>query len=231
MQKSRRKPLEDWQKQDAARLKELYEKAGPKTQERFGARFGIGSQALVWQYLNGYIPLNLKAALKFAHGLSCDIADFSPTLAAELPESLRRPADQFTEMVDAMPANDAQQVLDFITYKLEGMPQSMQRLPFSSVVTVPVVRIKHSPSRTSHPAPSIFTSSTPRRSIFSRRSEISAPSGNCKRSRKACGCISRIAIRFISCLRSYVLPSNPALKRDAPKAARPLAMRSSALSI
>lgn len=119
MQKSRRKPLEDWQKQDAARLKELYEKAGPKTQERFGARFGIGSQALVWQYLNGYIPLNLKAALKFAHGLSCDIADFSPTLAAELPESMRRPADQFTEMVDAMPANDAQQVLDFITYKFE----------------------------------------------------------------------------------------------------------------
>ena len=119
MQKSRRKPLEDWQKQDAARLKELYEQAGPKTQERFGARFGIGSQALVWQYLNGYIPLNLKAALKFAHGLNCDIGDFSPTLAAELPESMRRPADQFADIVDAMPTNDAQQVLDFITYKFE----------------------------------------------------------------------------------------------------------------
>jgi transcriptional regulator with XRE-family HTH domain len=119
MDKTRRKPLEDWQKQDAVRLKALFEAAGPETQEKFGARFGIGSQALVWQYLNGYIPLNLRAAVRFARGLSCDVAEFSPTLAEDLPPTQRRPADLFEDIVESMPINEAQQVLDFIQYKFE----------------------------------------------------------------------------------------------------------------
>jgi phage repressor protein C with HTH and peptisase S24 domain len=54
------------------------------SQERFGLDFEIGSQGMVWQYLNGHRPLNLSVALKFARGLGVPISRFSPRLAAEL---------------------------------------------------------------------------------------------------------------------------------------------------
>lgn len=52
------------------------------TQEKFGAEYGIGSQGMVWQYLNGYTPLNIEAAAKFAQGLRCTIRDISPEMDA-----------------------------------------------------------------------------------------------------------------------------------------------------
>lgn len=89
------KELEPWQKDDAARLKKLYNDAGPSSQDSFGAENGIGSQGMVWQYLNGNRPLNLPAAIKFANGLGVRVSDFSPTLAHHLmsapPENKRRP--------------------------------------------------------------------------------------------------------------------------------------------
>ncbi len=42
---------------------------------------------MVWQYLNAKSPLNLSAALKFASGLRCEVADFSERLAAEMLRS------------------------------------------------------------------------------------------------------------------------------------------------
>jgi SOS-response transcriptional repressor LexA len=69
--------------QEAAALKELFRGAGV-SQERFGLDHEIGSQGMVWQYLNGHRPLNLSVALKFAKGLRVPIEDFSPRLAAEL---------------------------------------------------------------------------------------------------------------------------------------------------
>lgn len=64
-------------------LKRLYEERVPKgmTQEQFGAMHGIGSQGMVWQYLNGETPLPLEAAAKFAYALKCTIYDISPPLA------------------------------------------------------------------------------------------------------------------------------------------------------
>ncbi len=80
----KRKELESWQKADAARLKEIYGKKTKLTQETFGHLYELGSQGLVWQYLNGHIPLSHESAYKFARGLDCSIADFSPRLAAEV---------------------------------------------------------------------------------------------------------------------------------------------------
>jgi len=60
-----RKPLEDWQMQDAARLRKLFVARATLNQSDFGAEYELGSQGAVWQYLNGHIPLNLAAALKF----------------------------------------------------------------------------------------------------------------------------------------------------------------------
>jgi transcriptional regulator with XRE-family HTH domain len=81
--------LEQWQIQDAARLKKIFEKRFPKghkgmSQEEFGQRFRIGNQGAVWQYLNAKRPLNTRAAAAFAEGLGVAIADISPTLAAQL---------------------------------------------------------------------------------------------------------------------------------------------------
>lgn len=79
----RRKPLEPWQRDDAARLKKLWDAGNPGSQDAFGAEFKIGGQAAVWQYLSGRIPLNLLVAAKFAKGLGCALEDISPKLAEE----------------------------------------------------------------------------------------------------------------------------------------------------
>lgn len=72
------------------KLRELYEARTPKgmTQADFGATYGLGTQGLVWQYLNGYTPLNIEAAAKFATGLGCKIADISPEMASFLQREL-----------------------------------------------------------------------------------------------------------------------------------------------
>lgn len=71
---------------DAERLKRLYDERVPSgmSQAEFGANYGIGSKAMVWQYLTGYRPLNFEAAAKFARGLKCTIADISPEMARKL---------------------------------------------------------------------------------------------------------------------------------------------------
>lgn len=69
---------------EAAELKRLFlsRRNDGVTQEQFGQAHGIGSQGMVWQYLNGRRPLNLKAAAAFAQGLGCSVRDFSPRLHA-----------------------------------------------------------------------------------------------------------------------------------------------------
>lgn len=71
---------------DAERLRKLYEDRAPKgmSQAEFGAVYGIGTKAMVWQYLTGYRPLNYEAAAKFAKGLRCTIAEISPEMARKL---------------------------------------------------------------------------------------------------------------------------------------------------
>ena len=71
--------------EESARLKTLYQAARHGlSQEAFGAKYEIGNQGAVWQCLNGKgMPISMKAAIGFARGLGCDIADFSPRLAAE----------------------------------------------------------------------------------------------------------------------------------------------------
>ena len=72
------------------RLRELYETRAPSgmSQEQFGAEYGLGSQGMVWQYLNGHRPLNFEAAAKFAKGLRCNIADISPEMADALEREI-----------------------------------------------------------------------------------------------------------------------------------------------
>lgn len=71
---------------DAERLKRLYDERAPTdmSQAEFGSIYGIGTKAMVWQYLSGYRPLNFEAAAKFARGLRCTIADISPDMARKI---------------------------------------------------------------------------------------------------------------------------------------------------
>ncbi|WP_415034481.1 LexA family transcriptional regulator [Azonexus sp.] len=79
-------PLTDEQKEDAARLKAIYfskRKDLGLTQESLAAACGWESQGTVSQYLNGKIPLNIDAAIKFAHHLKVRVDDFSPQISNE----------------------------------------------------------------------------------------------------------------------------------------------------
>lgn len=100
----KRKPIERWQREDAARLKKLFKSNAKISQEKFGATYGIGTQGAVWQYLDGRIPLNLAVALKFAEGLNVQLSDFSPTLAA----LVNRVSDSATANYEAGPPIRAQ---------------------------------------------------------------------------------------------------------------------------
>lgn len=86
-------PLTPEQKEDAARLKNLFRawqtqkraQGESATQDSFGDLVGFG-QSAVNQYLNGKIPLNPHAAAKFSKALSCQISDFSLSIAAVASE-------------------------------------------------------------------------------------------------------------------------------------------------
>lgn len=80
----KRKKLEKWQLEDAARLRALFDARSKLSQEKFGQSYKIGTQGAVWQFLDGRIPLTVEAAVKFANGLGIKLADISPTLAARL---------------------------------------------------------------------------------------------------------------------------------------------------
>lgn len=74
---------------ESVRLKAIWDQKAKITQEKFGLKYDVGTQGMVWQYLNHRSPLNPKAAVAFSTELGCDIADFSPRLAAEI-EGLSR---------------------------------------------------------------------------------------------------------------------------------------------
>lgn len=71
-------------------LKKLYEDNVPEgmSQEQFGQRYGIGSQGMVWQYLNGHTPLTVEACARFARGLGVKIEDISPILGDALHKDI-----------------------------------------------------------------------------------------------------------------------------------------------
>jgi hypothetical protein len=82
------KDLSEGQKADAARLKAAFkawqaeqkEAGRPHSQEALADSMGFGQSALS-QYLNGLIPLNGPALLKFCHYFGVKPSTISPTIA------------------------------------------------------------------------------------------------------------------------------------------------------
>lgn len=82
------KSLEQWQIDDADRLKALFDKREPRiSQAEFGSQYELGTQGMVSQYLLARRPLNIKAATAFARGLRVAVAEFSPTIASQISEA------------------------------------------------------------------------------------------------------------------------------------------------
>ncbi|MBK5915131.1 S24 family peptidase [Rhodocyclus purpureus] len=102
MPKTKASKIEDVHTREAKALKAIYVERAVGSQAEFGAETGIGTQGMVWQYLNAKSPLNLAAAAKFAKALGCAIEDFSPRLAAEA-----RTVSALSPATDAAPAADA----------------------------------------------------------------------------------------------------------------------------
>ena len=86
-------PLTKEQLDDAARLKAHFlqwqkarkESGLPASQEALSELLGF-NQSAVSQYLNGKIPLNVDAAIKFAALMERPVLDFSPSLAAQIEQ-------------------------------------------------------------------------------------------------------------------------------------------------
>jgi DNA-binding XRE family transcriptional regulator len=82
-------PLSPLQREDAARLRELFARKKRElslTQEMVAYQLGFSGQAVVSQYLNGRIPLNIRVAIGFAKLLGVHVSEFSEALQAEIDE-------------------------------------------------------------------------------------------------------------------------------------------------
>lgn len=123
------RPLTDIERAEAAALKAIYtaKKESLKlTQQKIATELGDdeSGQSLASNYLNGFCPLNLKAALVFSRMLKVPVRDFSPRLAdeiesnnvsCELKETLKR-------RIDAMSENAVKAVLSYLDF-IEGNNQ------------------------------------------------------------------------------------------------------------
>jgi transcriptional regulator with XRE-family HTH domain len=76
-----RRPLTPEEKEDALRLRKLYDRKASEigtSQAQIAAEFGFANPSAVSQYLCGRIPLNLGAATKFANFFDVPLKEISP---------------------------------------------------------------------------------------------------------------------------------------------------------
>jgi transcriptional regulator with XRE-family HTH domain len=80
-----RKTLSPDRVHDSERLIEIWNEKKSElglSQAKVAELFGIKNQTAISQYLNGRIPLNMEAAIKFAKVLEVPVAEISPSFAS-----------------------------------------------------------------------------------------------------------------------------------------------------
>lgn len=105
MEKSKKPKILPVHEAEAALLKKLFDERSTLSQAEFGAEYEIGSQGMVWQYLNARSPLNLSAALKFAKGLKCEIREFSLRLWSDWLLMAPPSSDELSPSSNTAPEN------------------------------------------------------------------------------------------------------------------------------
>ena len=84
-------------KEEAARLRAIWDATPLRmSQAEFGETYNIGGQSAVGNFLRGFSPLSLKAAMGFSAGLNVPIERFSTRLADQANALM-----QITEQADA----------------------------------------------------------------------------------------------------------------------------------
>ena len=82
------------------------------SQKDVAEMFGVKNQTAISQYLNGRIPLNLDAAVKFSKILQCNLNEIAPSSAAYLRQALPETLDK--AVASFIPADRA---LTYLTCK------------------------------------------------------------------------------------------------------------------
>lgn len=145
---NRRSTVTAEHEEEARLLSEIWKREKPRlalielgTQEAFGQHYDIGNQAAVGFFLNGKTAISLKAAVAFARGLGCAVADFSPRLAKQLtpgeilppPSTSAGRAEMVAEIIRALNP-DRQKFLLAFAEQLRGprggeLIEFLRRLP------------------------------------------------------------------------------------------------------
>jgi hypothetical protein len=173
------------QQHEAERLNAIFQARKDEfgySQDTFARENGLKSQQVVWQYLHGYMPLNLAAAVKFAHGLLCSVSDFSPRIAKEIeslglaqrPITSRSDGEQLThkekrlvELYRAL-GKEGKDLLSLWAdaYLASRPPKSAPAQPFfSSLLASPVV----TPQKSENPTKESESSTGASRNVKSSR--------------------------------------------------------------
>lgn len=128
-------------KEESARLIALWNlqpKSSRLTQKVFGDVFDIGTQSAVGFFLNGASTISMKAAIGFAKGLDCKIADFSPRLAARAATVAASVSLAHRLMIE--PGNPSDRdVLIYLRMRLESLPEH-DRVQVCAALTLFVAR-------------------------------------------------------------------------------------------
>ncbi len=105
--KKHRRPLTDQEKEWAKNLNRLWLARKPRprgkrlTQEMAAELAGWKYQSTVSQYLNGDIPLNTDAILKFSELIPCDPGDINPSFALMVRREKRaQVAQELADLAD-----------------------------------------------------------------------------------------------------------------------------------
>ena len=86
----------------------------------FGDKFGW-SQSVVTQYLNGRIPLNLTALLRFCEELEVSPEDIYPELAKQIPKDEACIDEKIQELLNRIPDDSKESILHLLNSLSEGI--------------------------------------------------------------------------------------------------------------
>jgi transcriptional regulator with XRE-family HTH domain len=132
-------PLSRARLEDAKRLKEIFLRRQAedrsRTQEWLASECGWKTQGAAGQYLNGKIPLNVRAVGRLARALNVQPTEISPELGAELKgiSIVVAPQDQAPDLRDVaelvslygkLPAKTRLTVLNFVRDQVADLSQA-----------------------------------------------------------------------------------------------------------
>ena len=120
-----RRPMNEIEKQWQLNLRSVWERKKKElglTQEKLAAKIGWRTQGAVTSYLNGRLPLNTDAKLKFAEALEVDVSEIDPDMTSRRLRKIET-AGEFMELHQG----DFDNMSDDELFKLAGILEQAAR--------------------------------------------------------------------------------------------------------